>query len=527
MTDMNGDAVPASHNLQMLDVAQLRENDWNPNQMDEDEYEQLVAEVQRLGRVTKPIVVRPVGACYEISDGAHNYRAAKEVGITKVMCDVIEDMTDTEARVQTYMRNQHGTHNPLLEGFMFSGILDSDDELSNRELANRLGASEGKIRRSLKYVEAYEMRRRYAASLADEPLDEDDDEDIRDRVSRLKQRQLECYFKLPDVIRDRWFDALMPAFVSNRLRDSDPTRAGEFVIALERLAASGIAAATPSSWLEFGESYDWMLAVDEWLQERRTVGGLQEYVVSCAPWLLPIQFLDLLPCQYQESEGKVVIPLDQWSEFVVTACRRYEGVDDRYATISTRVSEWLRENGVNKSDVCGLEAARLSNELPVAPALLRNATILAVEERVSLFREIGEEPDERAREALQSVLSEVQARRVNDDGDSEAAAPAGESVVEMFQSTLRELERNDLIAVEDELFGDGREIHAWLKQWLDESDILRGSQINERPAAAVLAERLEGIALPERILLVAAIAESTAIPIEERWLAAVELEAAA
>ena len=527
MTDSSTDTTATKHILKTLDVALLRENDWNPNEMGEEDYEQLVAEVRRLERVTKPIFVRPVGDHYEISDGAHNYRAALEVGLTKVMCDVIEDMTDTEARVQTYMRNQHGTHNPLREGIMFSGILDSDDELSNRELANRLGASEGKIRRSLKYVEAYEMRRRYAASLADEPLDDDDDECIRDRVGRLKQRELDCYFKLPDVIRDRWFDALMPAFVSKRLRDSDPSKAGEFIMTLERLAVSGIAAATPSSLLEFGESYDWMLAVDEWLQERSTVGGLQGYVVSCAPWLLPIRFLDLLPCQYQESQGKVVIPLDQWSEFVGTACRRYEGVHDRYATISTRVSAWLRENGINKSDVCGLEAARLINELKDAPEILRNATILAVEERVSLFREIGEEPDERANEALQSVLSELQARRVNDDGESEAAVPAGEPVVKMFQSTLRELERNDLIAGEDELFGDRHEIHSWLQTWLGESDVLCDSLINERPAAAVLAERLDDLALPERILLVAAIAESTVVPIEERWLAAVEAEAAA
>ena len=46
-------------------------------------------------------------------------------------------------------------------------------------------------------------------------------------------------------------------------------------------------------------------------------------------------------------------------------------------------------------------------------------------------------------------------------------------------------------------------------------------------AMRTIADDLDGLALPERILLVAAIAESTVIPIEERWLAAVEAEAAA
>ena len=60
---------PRGHRLEMIPVSRLRENDWNPNEMNEDDFEQLVTEVQRLGRVTKPVVIRPCGEYFEIIDG--------------------------------------------------------------------------------------------------------------------------------------------------------------------------------------------------------------------------------------------------------------------------------------------------------------------------------------------------------------------------------------------------------------------------------------------------------------------------
>tara|TARA_R110002072_G_scaffold289831_2_gene457096 strand:- start:29684 stop:31183 length:1500 start_codon:yes stop_codon:yes gene_type:complete len=492
--------------------------------MDDEDYEQLVAEVRRQGRICKPIVVRPVDDHYEISDGAHNYRAARDVGLTEVLCEIVENMNETEARIQTFMRNQHGTHDPLLEGFMFAGILDSDDNVSNRQLAERLGTSEGKIRRSLKYVEVYEMRRRYAETKNGEPLDSDDDDSVRESVSTLKLRDVDDYFKLPDVFRDRWFDALRPAFVSKRLRDSNPEAAGEFALALERLVAAGIAAATPSTVLKFGESYDWMLAVDEWLQERTSIEDLEEYVVCCAPWLLSIKFLDILPCRYQDDAGEVVMPLDAWSEYVSAACQRYADEDDRYSAISSRVFEWLREKGVNRSDVCGLETARLINELNDAPEVLRNARFLAVDERVALFREVGQEPRELATAALQAVLSEVQARRTDDDGESIAPVPAGLSVVDVFRAKLRNLQRDGLIACEDEFFGDSDKIASRLKGWLNDGKELCGDLIGERPAVDVLEERLESLAMPELTLLAAVIDDNPVVPSKKRWIDAVKAE---
>ena len=109
--------------LTSLRVDQLRPNDWNPNAMTEDAYAELLAEVKHLGRVPKPVVVRPNGDDYEIVDGEHSWRAAKDANLSVVSCEVIK-ADDFESMRQTFKRNQHGKHNPLLEGRMWRRMLE-------------------------------------------------------------------------------------------------------------------------------------------------------------------------------------------------------------------------------------------------------------------------------------------------------------------------------------------------------------------------------------------------------------------
>ncbi len=42
-----------------INVNNLKANDYNPNYMDEQEFAELVAEIRHLGRLPKPIIVRP------------------------------------------------------------------------------------------------------------------------------------------------------------------------------------------------------------------------------------------------------------------------------------------------------------------------------------------------------------------------------------------------------------------------------------------------------------------------------------
>lgn len=515
---------PREHRLEMIPVSRLRENDWNPNEMDEDDFEQLVAEVRRLGRVAKPIVVRPCGEHFEIVDGAHNFRAAREVGLKEVLCEIDERMSDIEARIQTYMRNQHGTHDPLLEGFMFEKMLNSEGEFSNRGLAKRLTISEGKIRQSLKYVEAFRMRLRYAESASGEPLSNEDDREQREKISGLTQRELEDYFNLPDVIRDRWLDALKPKFVSQRLRHQDPVVKGEFCVMLEHLVTSGIAAATPDDSLLFGEVFDWMIEVDHWLQGRSSIEGLAPYAVACAPWLLPIRVFELLPCRYGEKGGEVVLPAENWKEFVTNACQRYEDEHDRNALISARVDEWLRENEIDPTEVSGFETAELVNELSDAPDVLQTATFLSLDERIELWREITDSAGgfgEETGEALERVLASVQSRRMSDSVVGGDPVLATERVIETFRRTLSEFRYQTRLAAERELLHDVESVRQELRDWVANSETLADVCIEGKTAVEILLKRLDAMETPELILIRAEREPRTAAPVEQHWLDAV------
>ncbi len=100
----------------------LKPNSYNPNQMTDDEFAECLAEVRHLGRLPKPVIVRPNGAGYTIVDGEHGWRCAVEAKLDTVACEVVE-VDDFEAMRQTYKRNQHGAHNPVRLGQMFERMV--------------------------------------------------------------------------------------------------------------------------------------------------------------------------------------------------------------------------------------------------------------------------------------------------------------------------------------------------------------------------------------------------------------------
>ena len=95
--------------------------------------------------------------------GSHGWKAAKEVGLEEIPCEVI-DADDFEAMRQTYKRNQHGTHHSVLQGRMFRRMM-ADRGLSQRAFAKDVEVSEGTVRNSLLYAEAADLRNDYAATL--------------------------------------------------------------------------------------------------------------------------------------------------------------------------------------------------------------------------------------------------------------------------------------------------------------------------------------------------------------------------
>ena len=117
-----------------LPISALEPNDYNPNHMSDECFAELVEEVKHLGCLAKPVVVRTNGdGKYTIVDGEHGWRAAREAGLSEVAAEVVE-ADDFEARRQTYKRNQHGEHDPVLLGRMFRHMMDERSSRMSRSI---------------------------------------------------------------------------------------------------------------------------------------------------------------------------------------------------------------------------------------------------------------------------------------------------------------------------------------------------------------------------------------------------------
>ena len=103
-----------------ISMGLIQENKYNPNEMDENKFKKLVLNIKRKG-FRKPIEVRKVGQKYIIIDGAHRFKACKELGHTEIDC-IIDEVDETEAMVDTLNANIHGSHNPYKEAQMFKKI---------------------------------------------------------------------------------------------------------------------------------------------------------------------------------------------------------------------------------------------------------------------------------------------------------------------------------------------------------------------------------------------------------------------
>jgi ParB/RepB/Spo0J family partition protein len=180
---------------QIIAIGQITPNEYNPNRMSQDEFAELVAEVKHLGRLPKPVVVRPNGQGFLIVDGEHGWRAAQKVGLAEIPCEVI-DADDFEAMRQTYKRNQHGTHEPIKLGRMFQRMME-DRKLSQRDLAKEIAVSEGTVRNALEYAKAEDVRNSYA----------DNHRQRCPEVAELSLRQVRLFNRLPPTVARLWLIA--------------------------------------------------------------------------------------------------------------------------------------------------------------------------------------------------------------------------------------------------------------------------------------------------------------------------------
>jgi hypothetical protein len=386
--------------LSSLPVEALHPNDYNPNRMTEAEFAELVAEVRHLGRQPKPVIVRPDGDGYAIVDGEHGWRAAREVGSAEVPCEVI-DADDFEAMRQTYKRNQHGTHDPVLLGRMFRRMVEARG-ISRRELAAEMDVSEGSVRNALLYADAADLRNSYAASGSSPWSPELDKPD--ERIAKLAVRQAREYAKLPPPIRDIWLNAgadLKLLAEAGRIRleirgvkrdltiydpDDDPGRHGmsedESVGAWRELVEAGLDAHLQGTRSGFVASARKAWQFLEWRREHGPAFDPYLQIVAELRFVTPA-VLGSLPCREVEGHVLPLISPERWKRILLDMDRAGPTGGERLAILNAGRALALREVGADPDDVTDPRAALRLGALGDAPPFIRDADI-STEQKMAL-----------------------------------------------------------------------------------------------------------------------------------------------
>lgn len=104
-------------------------NKWNPNVETPEMFAKVKANIEKYGFVD-PVFVRAKGERYELIDGEHRWRAAKQLGYSEIICEVIEGLDDFDAALLTVnMNNLRGEDDPVKRGRIFKDLREKRPDL--------------------------------------------------------------------------------------------------------------------------------------------------------------------------------------------------------------------------------------------------------------------------------------------------------------------------------------------------------------------------------------------------------------
>lgn len=115
-----------------------------PYRMNEKKISQIAASAADIGIIT-PLQVREIdGGNYEIISGHHRYEAAKQIGLLKVPCVIVRNMSDEQAfQVVSESNIQRSRILPSEYGKMFSVYMSrkKDNGMTSDDIFNKFGVS--------------------------------------------------------------------------------------------------------------------------------------------------------------------------------------------------------------------------------------------------------------------------------------------------------------------------------------------------------------------------------------------------
>lgn len=127
----------------------------NPNQprknFEEEAFNDLVSSIKEVGLV-QPIVVRPSSNGFMIVAGERRWRAAREAGLTMIPA-LIRDSSESESLELALIENiQREDLNAIEEAMAYRRLID-EFELTQAEMANRVGKSRVSITNTLRLLQ--------------------------------------------------------------------------------------------------------------------------------------------------------------------------------------------------------------------------------------------------------------------------------------------------------------------------------------------------------------------------------------
>lgn len=127
--------------IKNIKIEDITPNPWNPNEMTEAVFHHLKKEYKRIGYI-QPVVVRPNKGKFEVIDGEHRYKAAKEFGLKSIKCVVVE-MDDNQAKITTINMNKiKGTDNPLK---LYNLIQSLQEDIKIEDLSTTINIPKSEI----------------------------------------------------------------------------------------------------------------------------------------------------------------------------------------------------------------------------------------------------------------------------------------------------------------------------------------------------------------------------------------------
>jgi ParB family chromosome partitioning protein len=139
--------------LEMVPVAAIRPNRYQPREHFDEDALSLLAESIRAVGVLQPVLVRPLGGAeYELIAGERRWRAARRVGLQTIPT-LVQPTDDAAALEHALVENLHRDElNPLEEAAAYQQLIE-DFGLTHDEVATKVGRNRSTVSNTLRLLQ--------------------------------------------------------------------------------------------------------------------------------------------------------------------------------------------------------------------------------------------------------------------------------------------------------------------------------------------------------------------------------------